>query len=286
MILMVCCQGVAAKSAPKPLLSTEEQQQFSYYWYAARQALEEQRYADAYALLQFCQAINPDDGQTLTYLGILYQGIGGQTRAEEAYEQAYRLDPNSFWQRYLEPRKIQFIEQRKWKEAIKIQDEIDKRKGEYDAYCALDRYRIYALWGKPKKAIAAIDKYLETDPANYRFLLFRLELLEQTGAKTKELYAMYDKLLELDPYNLMVLNNYAYHLATHRGDLKKAEEMSQITISEEPANPVFLDTYGWILHLQGQDELAKFYLEKAARYATDSNRDTILEHLIKVKGEK
>ena len=91
---MVCCQGVAAKSVPKPLLSTEEQQQFSYYWYAARQALEEQRYADAYALLQFCQAINPDDGQTLTYLGILYQGIGGQTRAEEAYEQAYRLDPN------------------------------------------------------------------------------------------------------------------------------------------------------------------------------------------------
>ncbi len=266
--------------------SVEQEQQFRYYWYAARQALEEQRYADAYSLLQFCQAINPDDGQTLTYLGILYQGIGDQTRAEEAYEQAYLLDPNSFWQRYLEPRKIQFIEQRKWKEAIKIQDEIDKRKGEYDAYSALDRYRIYALWGKPKKAIAAIDKYLETDPTNYRFLLFRLELLEQTGAKAKELYAMYNKLLEIDPYNLMVLNNYAYHLATHRGDLKKAEEMSQITIREEPTNPIYLDTYGWILHLQGQDELAKFYLEKAASYVTDSNRDTILEHLIKVKGKK
>lgn len=263
-------------------LSVEQEQQFRYYWYAARQALEQQRYADAYALLQFCEAIDPDDGQTLTYLGILYQGIGDQERAQEAFEKAYRISPNDYWQRYLEPRKIQFIEQKKWKEALKIQDEIDRRKGEYDAYSALDRYRICAMWGKPKKAIAAIDKYLDTDPMNYRFLLFRLELLEQTNAKPKELYALYDRILEIDPYNLMVLNNYAYHLATHKGDLAKAEKMSQVTIREAPTNPVYLDTYGWIMHLQGQDELARFYLEKAAQYADDNSRNTIMEHLIKV----
>ena len=86
---------------------------------------------------------------------------------------------------------------------------------------------------------------------------------------------------------LPVLNNYAYHLATHKGDLQKAEQMSQMTIREEPNNPVYLDTYGWILHLKGQDELAKFYLYKALQNAkADKTKDEIEKHLIKVKGEK
>ena len=142
------------------------------------------------------------------------------------------------------------------------------------------------MWGKYKKAIAEIDRYLETDPTNLQFMLFRLELMEGTGAKPKELYAMYERILEINPYHLMVLNNYAYLLATHKGDLTKAEKMSQLTIREEPNNPVYLDTYGWIMHLQGQNELARFYLSKALWNATDSNRDVITEHLIKVKGER
>ena len=167
-----------------------------------------------------------------------------------------------------------------WKKALAIQDELDRVTG-YDAYSALTRYRIYAMWNKPKKAIQAVDTYLEIDPNDVRFLLFRLELMEQTGAKIKELYAMYERILALDPHNLMVMNNYAYHLATHKGDLKKAERMSAITIKEEPYNPVYLDTYGWILHMQGQDDLALFYLGRAL-YNVDSSsktRDEIQKHI-------
>ena len=92
---------------------------------------------------------------------------------------------------------------------------------------------------------------------------------------------MYERILALDPHNLMVMNNYAYHLATHKGDLKKAERMSAITIKEEPYNPVYLDTYGWILHMQGQDDLALFYLGRAL-YNVDSSsktRDEIQKHI-------
>ena len=87
---------------------------------------------------------------------------------------------------------------------------------------------------------------------------------------------MYDKVLELDPYNLMVLNNYAYLRAVNGDDLKRAERMSEQTIREQPSNPVYLDTYGWILHLQGQDELAKFYLYRALQNA-DNNENVIQE---------
>ncbi|MBQ6978151.1 MAG: hypothetical protein IJQ18_05925, partial [Paludibacteraceae bacterium] len=113
----------------------------------------------------------------------------------------------------------------------------------------------------------------------------RLEIMEQMGAKPKELYALYERVLELDPYNLLILNNYAYHLATHGGDLTKAEKMSAITIREQPSNPTFLDTYGWILHLQGQDQLALFYLNKALWNIGDDEkmRDEVQKHIHSIK---
>ncbi len=286
-LLLLLVMPVSAKKKPQPEVGTsvEQNQQFTYYWYAARQAIEEKRYADAYALLQFCHAIKPDDPQTLTFMGVLYQGIGDEKRANDAFKRAYELAPDDCWQRYLEPLKQQYIEQKEWKKALKTQDEIDKRQGKYDAYSALTRYRVYAMWGKPKKAVAAIDRYLEREPTDVRFLLFKLEIMERTHARPKELYALYDRILELDPYNLMILNNYAYHLATHGGDLTKAEKMSAITIREQPSNPTFLDTYGWILHLQGQNQLALFYLNKALWNIgnDDKMRDEVQKHIHSIK---
>ena len=307
-------------------LTPEEEQQFTYYWYAARLAVTEERFADAYALLEFCHMIKPDDGTTLTFLGVLYDGMGQKEKAIEMYRQAFEAAPRDQWYKYteallaqrdykqalsvleqaygvqsgkdatrekktrkreekgqvdqdlLEQLKRMYIAHEQWEKALGIQDELDGQRG-FDAYSALSRYRIYAMWGKTKKAIEVLDRYLETDPTNVQFLLFRLELMERSGARQAELYAMYRRILELDPYNTAVLNNYAYHLATHGGDLKEAEKMSALTIREQPDNPVYLDTYGWILHLQGQDSLAKFYLRKALQNAAEDSKTEILQHL-------
>ena len=39
--------------------------------------------------------------------------------------------------------------------------------------------------------------------------------------------------------------------------------MSALTVKAEPDNPTYLDTYAWILHLQGKDSEAKPYLKHA-----------------------
>ena len=287
LFLLLSLPMMAKKPQQPAPLTTEQEQQFTYYWYAARQAINEERYADAYTLLEFCHAIHPTDGETLYLLGIMYQGLGQQDKAMEAFEQAYRVQSKgTAGEDLMEQLKRMYIVNEQWEKALSIQDELDRTSG-YDAMSAITRYRIYAMWNKPKKAIKAIDDYLKTDPTNLRFLLFRVELMEQTGAKPKELYAMYDRILQVDPYNLMVLNNYAYLLATNKGDLKRAERMSEMTIREQPSNSVYLDTYGWIMHLQGQDELAQFYLKRALWNATDENvKNEVQKHLDKIKGEK
>ena len=288
LILLITLLLVMPLSAKKPVvepaaLSVEQEQQFTYYWYAAKLAIDEERYADAYALLEYCHMIKPDDAKTLYLLGVMYMGLGQKDEAVATFERSYALQPKGKADTdVLEQLKRIYIAEGQWQKALTMQDELDAKNG-YDAMSALTRYRIYALQNNPKEAIKAIDQYLKTDPTNLQFMLFRVELLEKTGAKPKTLYKQYDEILALDPGNLMVLNNYAYLLATHKGDLKRAERMSEITIREQPNNPVYLDTYGWIMHLQGQDELAKFYLKKALWSADEETKDVIKQHIEAIK---
>ena len=234
-------------------------------------------------MLQFCNELKPDDAQTLYYLGVMQKALLHEDEAKASFEQAYAVSKGDAPDELLDQLLNIYFEEMNWKKAIEIRDVMDAKNG-YDAMSALTRYRIYAMNGKTKLAIKAVEDYLKIDPDNLRFLLFRIEILEHTKAKAKVLYAAYDRVLELDPYNLMVLNNYAYHLATHGGDLTKAERMSAITIREQPNNPVYLDTYGWILHLKGQDELAKFYLNKALwNVQKTGNKEEIEKHLEAIK---
>ncbi len=92
-------------------------------------------------------------------------------------------------------------------------------------------------------------------------------------------YFYYEEVLRIDPENIYTLNNYAYLMATNGGDLRKAEKMSQKTIEKEPNNATFLDTYAWILHLQGVESLAKFYIQKALdNVGNTAGREEIVLH--------
>ena len=274
----VLCIPASAKKPQQAVLTTEQEQQFTYYWYAARQAIEQERYPEAYSLLQFCNALKPNDAQTLYYLGVMYGGLGRPEEALDVWEQSYRLEPTN--EALLDKLLRLYITQENWKKALEMQDAMDKVSG-YDGYSAITRYRIYAMSNQPKKALKVLDEYLETDPENLRFMLFRLDVLDRLGAKPKVLYAAFEQILAIDPYNVSVLNNYAWTLATNGGDLNKAEQMSAITIREEPNNPTCLDTYGWILHLKGQDELALFYLNRALCNVSNESKtkEIIIQHI-------
>ncbi|MCQ2331561.1 MAG: hypothetical protein MJZ55_06180, partial [Paludibacteraceae bacterium] len=151
---------------------------------------------------------------------------------------------------------------KEYKKAIAAQDSLDKIEG-YGPYSAINRYRIYMLMQAPKKAIAAIEDYLKEAPTDIQFQMYRMQLYEVTNQPVKKRIAVYQDILALDPYNALALNNYAYMLATHKGDLHLAELMSTKAIRVESQNPTYLDTYAWIMYLTGQNELAKLYIRQA-----------------------
>lgn len=72
----------------------------------------------------------------------------------------------------------------------------------------------------------------------------------------------YDSALVYNPLNMSVLNNYAYYLALDNRELDRALDMSRKTIESEPDNPIYIDTYAWVLFLLERYEEAKAYAEK------------------------
>lgn len=135
-----------------------------------------------------------------------------------------------------------------------------------------------------KQALQTLDRGIGFAENNPRLLS---EFYGQKGSLYYELkqqdsaFVEFDKALKYNPQNLGVLNNYSYYLSLTHKDLDRAESMSSITIKAEPTNPTYLDTYGWILFMQGAYTTAKIYLENAVKYSEEKEKEVsaeVLEH--------
>ena len=106
------------------------------------------------------------------------------------------------------------------------------------------------------------------------------DMYHQLG-ENKKAYLAYDKALGINPRYVPVLNNYAYFLSMEGKQLKKAYAMSKITVEQEPDNPTYLDTFGWILYLQGKPLEAKPFFKHAMLYGGKDSA-VILDHYAEV----
>lgn len=93
-------------------------------------------------------------------------------------------------------------------------------------------------------------------------------------------YQYYDSALLYVPEDAMLLNDYAYHIAEHGGDLLKAEQMSAKALELSPDNPTYIDTYAWIMFKMEAYFIARVYMEQAISKLSpdDSEVATYYEH--------
>ena len=87
----------------------------------------------------------------------------------------------------------------------------------------------------------------------------------------------YEKSLEYNRYNPYVLNNYSYYLSLRKENLDLAEKMAKEANNQAPLNASFMDTYAWILFLQGNYAESEALLKRAIEN-DENNEGTILEH--------
>lgn len=128
-----------------------------------------------------------------------------------------------------------------------------------------------------QKGVAEINDKSSSDIVS-DFYCIMGDILFKKG-KATEAFAAYDSCLQWKPDNISCLNNYAYYLSLNNLNLKKAEEMSVKTIQAEPTSATYLDTYAWILFLEGRYEEAKMYIDQAiSNDSTDESSADVYEH--------
>ena len=122
----------------------------------------------------------------------------------------------------------------------------------------------YILLENYKPAIDLLKKALKETDSSSKETLSDIETnIGDAFYKMSEIdsaFTHYQRAITYNPVNLMAMNNYAYFLACNDRELDKALNLSSITIKEEPQNPVYLDTYAWILFKKGNYTEAKEYI--------------------------
>lgn len=144
-------------------------------------------------------------------------------------------------------------------------------------------YNVLALGEqeKPDEALAVAHKGLEVADKGsflYGHLLFvSADLLNEKG-ETNEALKRYEQALGYLPKDALLLNNYAYALATSNRNIERAEALASEAIRIDSSNASFLDTYAWILYLRENYGLAKYYIESAIRNSKEGVSSVLLDH--------
>lgn len=127
-----------------------------------------------------------------------------------------------------------------------------------------------------REAIPHLKDALRIQPNNID-LLSTLALVYENLKEWKTSDSLYENILIRSPDNALILNNYAYSLSERDDSLEYAFEMSKKSLSIEPENASYLDTFGWILYKLNKLDEAVDYIRRAIEKENDNS--TLYDHL-------
>ncbi len=126
-----------------------------------------------------------------------------------------------------------------------------------------------------EEAVKPLEKALSIDPKNIDVISTLALVYDAIGEASKS-DSLHELGLKINPNNHLLLNNYSYTLSERGERLEFALEMAKKAIEQEPENPSYLDTIGWVYFKLGDYEKAKDYILKAVERGGSA---VVIEHL-------
>ena len=110
------------------------------------------------------------------------------------------------------------------------------------------------------RAIAEFERAGKLAPQSPLAYAYLAKALDEAGRKA-EAVQKYRQSLSLDNHNPWALNNLAYLLAETGGNLDEALKLAQLASQQDPNNPAFTDTVGWVYLKQRKFDSAAHVFE-------------------------
>lgn len=140
------------------------------------------------------------------------------------------------------------------------------------------RARLLASEHRYAAAAALTAEALEYRPWSAELWLEHGAVLERGGQMTQALEA-FRTAWERAPDNATTQNAYGYTLTLETRQYDKAKALIAQALEQEPANPAFMDSMGWVLFKQGERAAARVWLERALAAQNDPE---IAAHLVEL----
>lgn len=216
---------------------------------------------------------SPEDWRSYFFIGIISSGMKENDRAISNFEEALKLEKNNpdLWVFLASI----YFERRDYRKVLNVLNESLNH--------IEDELRVYLLIGLSYQRIdvldsaaIALEKAYQIDQKNLD-VITALALVYDDLKNYEESDSLYEKGLRLYPNNHLLLNNYAYSLSVRALNLEKALKMAQEAIRQQPKNPSYLDTYGWVHYQLGNYHDALKYIKAAVDEGEVSS--VVLEHL-------
>jgi tetratricopeptide (TPR) repeat protein len=130
--------------------------------------------------------------------------------------------------------------------------------------------------GKLEHAIDPLERAFQWRPTDMN-VLSTLALIYDALKRWNDSDRLYEAALKVDANNHLLLNNYGYSLSVRGEQLPRALEMSKKALEQQPKNPSYLDTMGWVYFRLGNFDEAKKYIQDAIN-AGDASAE-VNEHM-------
>jgi len=141
-------------------------------------------------------------------------------------------------------------------------------------YLAFARYRQFDYAGSADAC--RLGQAIAVDRDDKIKLANQLAQAEFKAGRAEEAVAILEPFYIANPAERSIANSYAFVLASAGKRLELAAQIADRLVKEQPENPFFLDTWGWVLFKSGNPLQAIAFFEKAIMLAP-GNSD-ILEH--------
>ncbi len=232
------------------------------------------------SMLQRITTQHPNDPQVLSVYGEFLDWNGKRDSAVLAYKKSLDIKPGDFdtWKKLLDD----YTDKPSADSLVKYTEKAIRlfpNQAIVSYYSAIG-YTNRKDYSRAIKAVnRAIDIQPETNKAAIADMYALLADIYHTTKQDDLSDNAFEKGLSIDPTNSGILNNYSYYLSERGTKLDEAEKLSKRSLDVRPAEPTYLDTYGWILYKKGNYDKAKAFVQKAIDLAGPNADATLYDHL-------